>query len=32
LPDGVLSNQKSLFGYILEILEIYNVGKFCRNS
>jgi hypothetical protein len=29
LQDGIFSNQKSLFGYILEIFGIGNVGIFC---
>jgi hypothetical protein len=28
LPDGKFSNQKSLFGSILEGLEIKNIGVF----
>jgi hypothetical protein len=29
LPDGVFSNQKSLFGHILECHKIDHVGIFC---
>jgi hypothetical protein len=28
LPDGIFSNQKFQFGYILEDIEMENVGKF----
>jgi hypothetical protein len=28
LPDGIISNQKSQFGYILEGLRMENVGTF----
>jgi hypothetical protein len=28
LPDGLLSNKKSQFGYILECLRMENAGKF----
>jgi hypothetical protein len=29
LPDGLLSNQKSQFGKILECLAMENLGIFC---
>jgi hypothetical protein len=28
LPDGIFSNQKSQFGYILEGLAMEDIGKF----
>jgi hypothetical protein len=28
LPDGIFSNQKSQFGYILEVLAMEDVGIF----
>jgi hypothetical protein len=32
LPDGIFSNQKSQFGYILECLAMKDVGKFVAIS
>jgi hypothetical protein len=29
LPDGILSDQKSQFGYILEVLAMEDDGIFC---